>query len=109
MATVAEGLAKQIANIEAQFGKKMAEWFAIISKSKLTKHTEVVAFLKEKHKLPHGAAHRISLESRAGAEEQKPGLYDGKKVALLPIHEKLIETVESFGEVEQAPKTGYVS
>jgi hypothetical protein len=113
MATVAEGLAKQIANIEAQYGKKMSAWFAIIAKSGLAKHGEVVSFLKEKHGLPHGAAHRISLESRAATSKEsgeKPGLYEGKKAALWPIHEKLVKTIRAFGDdLEEAPKTGYVS
>ncbi len=64
MATVEEGLQAQIRNIEATYGKPMAEWLAIIAASGLTKHTEVVAMLKREYGMTHGAAHRVSLVAR---------------------------------------------
>jgi hypothetical protein len=45
MVSVEEGLQAQIRNIEAAYGKPMADWLAIIAASGLTKHTEVVAML----------------------------------------------------------------
>lgn len=36
-------------------------------------------------------------------------IYSGKKVHLRPIHEALMEAINSFGEFEIAPKKGYVS
>ena len=41
--------ATQIANIEKTTGKKLEEWIAIVNKSGLEKHGELVSFLKEKH------------------------------------------------------------
>src|SRR5229473_1434137 len=67
MATVDEGIAAQIRNIEARYGKPMSDWFALIAASGLTKHTEVVALLKAEHGMTHGAAHRVSLLSRQAA------------------------------------------
>jgi hypothetical protein len=67
MATVEEGLQAQIRNIEATYGKPMSEWLAIIAASGLTKHTEVVAMLKNDYGMTHGAAHRVSLVVRQGA------------------------------------------
>ena len=87
--------------------------------SKLQKHTEVVAMLKEKHGLTHGAAHRIGLLARAdsapkttAATEEDPAaaFYAGKKEPLRPIHDALMKAVGAFAkELEVAPKTGYVS
>jgi hypothetical protein len=68
MATAEEGIATQIRNIEARYGKTMAQWSAIVAASGLTKHQDVVGMLKADHGLPHGAAHRISLTVR-----QQPG------------------------------------
>ena len=68
MATAEEGIATQIRNIEARYGKTMAQWSAIVAASGLTRHQDVVALLKTEHGLPHGAAHRVSLTVR-----QQPG------------------------------------
>ena len=46
MASVDEGLKAQIRNIEATYGKRIPEWFAIIAASGKTKHTDVVVMLK---------------------------------------------------------------
>ena len=68
MATAEEGIATQIRNIEARYGKTMAQWSAIVAASGLTRHQDVVGLLKADHGLPHGAAHRVSLTVR-----QQPG------------------------------------
>ena len=119
MATVQQGLQAQIRNIEATYGKPMSEWVAIISASGLTKHTDVVAMLKNGYGMTHGAAHRVSLVAReraAGAAAAGPGsdpvsaLYTGKKASLRPLHDALMTTIQAFGDdVEIAPKKGYVS
>ena len=67
MASVEEGIATQIRNIEARYGRPLPEWFGIIAASGLTKHTEVVAMLKADYGMAHGAAHRVSLLSRQAA------------------------------------------
>jgi len=67
MASVEDGIAAQVRNIEARYGRTLPEWFGIIAASGLTKHTEVVAMLKADHGMAHGAAHRISLLSRQAA------------------------------------------
>jgi len=101
MPTVEEGLRAQIRNIEATYGRPIESWIELIRASGLTKHNEVVAMLKTEHGMTHGAAHRVSLVAR---------LYEGKWAALLPIHERLMAVVSALGEdVEQAPKSGYVS
>ena len=67
MASVEDGIAAQIRNIETRYGRPMSEWFGLIAASGLTKHTEVVAMLKADYGLAHGAAHRVSLLSRQPA------------------------------------------
>jgi len=116
MASVEDGLQSQIRNIEATYGKTMPEWFALISRSGKTKHTEVVAWLKGEYGMTHGAAHRVSLLARQAAEapqedtgDPTAALYTGKKAAARPIHEALMKTVATFGDVTIAPKKGYLS
>jgi uncharacterized protein DUF5655/uncharacterized protein DUF4287 len=117
MVTAEEGIAAQIRNIEARYGRPLADWFAIIAASGLTKHTDVVAMLKADYGMTHGAAHRVSLLSREAAAPAPPSvdaavaaLYTGKKAALRPMHDRLMELVCSFGpDVAVAPKKGYLS
>ena len=119
MATVEQGLATQIRNIEDKYGRPMDEWFTIIAASGLTKHTDVVAMLKATHGLAHGAAHRVSLLARQAAMAPVHGgnhgdaaddLYAGKKAGLRPLHDALMSVIGGFGDdVEVVPKKGYLS
>jgi Domain of unknown function (DUF4287)/Domain of unknown function (DUF5655) len=119
MTSVEDGIAAQIRNIEARYGKPLQEWFGLIAASGLTRHAEVVAMLKADYGMAHGAAHRVSLLSRqpaaAEAAPAEPGaladaLYTGKKAALRPLHDQLMAMISTLGlDVGQAPKKGYIS
>jgi hypothetical protein len=119
MASVEEGLAAQVRNIEATYGRPMRDWFAVVAASGLSKHTEVVAMLKTTYGMTHGAAHRVSLLARAAAEpapvappDSSPAdlLYTGAKAGLRPIHDALMHQVLALGDdIEVAPKKGYLS
>ena len=117
MATVEEGLAAQVRNIEERYGRPMPEWFAVIAASGLTKHPEVVAMLKAEHGMAHGAAHRVSLLSReagqpaaASADAAIDDLYAGKKAPLRPLHDRLMTVIGGFGgDLATVPKKGYLS
>src|SRR5262249_4703269 len=97
MATVQQGLQAPIRNIEATYGKPISDWIAIISASGLTKHTDVVAMLKNDYGMTHGAAHRVSLVAREQAAEAADqggdpvsALYTGKKASLRALHDALM-------------------
>jgi hypothetical protein len=118
MATVEDALQTQIRNIEATYGRSLREWFGLIEGSGLTKHTDVVALLKTKHGMAHGAAHRVSLLQRQSrAADSSPtgggseyGLYEGKKADLRPLHDALLHVVKALGsDVDVVPKKGYLS
>ena len=69
--------ATQIANIVKTTGKKLEEWIAIVNKSGLEKHGELVSFLKEKHGFTHGNANMVvdyAKQSHAGAAENSEDL-----------------------------------
>ena len=110
MTTVEEGLQSQVRNIEKAYGHSIDELTKVIGASGLTKHTEVVAMLKERYGMTHGAAHRVGLVARdrlgvgtsAGAKAAAPGV-DAVYAALLALARAL------GPDVEEAPKKGYVS
>jgi Domain of unknown function (DUF5655)/Domain of unknown function (DUF4287) len=118
VASVEDALQTQIGNIETTYGRPLREWFGLIEASGLVKHADVVALLKTKHGMAHGAAHRVSLlqrQSRAADPSSADGgpaygLYDGKKADLRPLHDALMHVIEGLGsDVEVAPKKGYLS
>jgi predicted transport protein len=108
--------ATQIANIEKTTGKKLIEWIAVVNKSGLEKHGELVSFLKEKHGFTHGNANMVvhyAKQSHAGAAGNSEDLitqqYKGKE-NLRRWYDKLMTEINKFGkDVELAPKKTYVS
>lgn len=113
-----EGIRAQVRNIEQTSGTPIASWLERIDRSGLIKHTDVVAMLKHDYGLPHGSAHRLSLVARARTEQPPAAtpaaithaLYVGNKAALVPIHQRLLETMATLGDdIQQTPKKGYVS
>ena len=117
MASVEEGIAAQIRNIESDYGKPIGQWIELVRVSGLTKHAQIVAMLKAEHGMRHGAAHRIALLALTAAQPAPTNavaaldvLYAGKKAALRPVHEALIAAVHAFGnDIEEIPKKGYIS
>ena len=115
MPTVEEQLQTQIRNIEQSSGKSMAEWRALIAATGLTKHSEIVAWLKTQHGMSHGSANRVALEAlrpldAPTGDAQVDAIYAGKAAALRPLHDTVIATAKSYGnDVELAPKKSYVS
>ena len=122
MPVVEEALRTQVRNIEAQSGRSMAEWTRLIQERGLTKHGEIVAWLKSKHGMTHGNANRVALIARdpaagagraAGAtptdDDPAAALYTGKKADLRPIHDRVMAIIAGLGPVEVSPKKGYLS
>jgi predicted transport protein len=114
--TIDKATATQIANIEKNSGKKLEEWIRIINESRLTKHGELVNFLKEKHGFTHGNANTVvhfAKQSHAGAAENTTDWiteqYKGKE-ELKVWYDKIMESVQAFGkDIEVSPKKAYVS
>ena len=114
MATVDEGLRSQIRNIEATYGRSMDEWIGLIRASGLERHGQIVAWLKAEHGLAHGAANRVALVALAANEPSTGGdpveaLYAGRPADVRAIHDAIWNAIEPLGEIEVAPKKGYLS
>ncbi|HTQ79683.1 MAG TPA: DUF4287 domain-containing protein [Thermoanaerobaculia bacterium] len=121
MPTSDEMVATMLANIKEKTGKEIHEWLDVVKKAAVTKHGEIVKYLKSEHGLTHGYANLVAhqthpaeapAEAAAGGEEQDPAAdqYTGNKAALRPIYDTLMENIRKFGnDIELAPKKGYVS
>jgi hypothetical protein len=113
MASVAEATATMIKNIEAVTGHKISEWIRRARASGFAKHSEILKWLKEKHRIGHGYANyiaRAALASDDTDEESLVAAQYAKKKKLLPLYKALVKVVNSFGsDVEIAPKKNNVS
>jgi Domain of unknown function (DUF5655)/Domain of unknown function (DUF4287) len=110
MPTVEQGIESQLRNIEKAYGRTVDELVAIVLESRLAKHADVVAMLKQRYGMAHAAAHRVSLVARKRAAQPA----EVGAVALAPamgdVYSLLLERIATNGDdIEQAPKKGYVS
>ncbi|HET6834913.1 MAG TPA: DUF4287 domain-containing protein [Acidimicrobiales bacterium] len=61
------GPASYFPSIEKKYGRPIAEWKKIIRASDLTKHMELVNWLKAEHGLGHGHANALVADTLAEA------------------------------------------
>lgn len=52
-------------SIEKKYGRPISEWEEIIRSSPLTRHMELVAWLKAEHGLGHGHANALAVHALA--------------------------------------------
>jgi len=121
MSSVERAKATQIANIQKKTGKSLDELTNLIQSSGLSKHGELRNMLMEKLGLGFGDATNLvhfvlktdveiaAKEKGLSTADVLDDIYSGPKVSLRPIYEKLISSIQQFGEFEIAPKKGYVS
>jgi len=106
-----------IDNLPEKTGKPLAEWFTLLGKKQVEKHSQIMDLLKLDHGVTHGYANMLSILYRQALAGGKPkdedlitAQYNGPKAALRPIYEQIISSVKEFGsDVEIAPKKTYVS
>ena len=106
-----------LANVPEKTGKTIKHWCAILKKTGLDKHGQLVRHLKTEHAVTHGFANLIATVFRDGGQLAQPPVddllgaqYAGPKAALRPIYDALIKAATALGkDVEIAPKKTYVS
>ena len=116
-----KAVATQIANIEKKTGKSLGDLTAAIRSCGKSRHGEIRSWLMETYGIGHGDANtltHVAMKSDGAGAARAAGastgdvlseIYSGKKEHLRPIHDKLMSAINGFGEVEIAPKKGYVS
>ena len=121
MSNLDQAYETQLKNIQKKTGKSLDELTALVQQSGLSKHSEIREMLKRELGLGHGDANALvhyALKSDGGSAAQEAGLsaegvldeiYSGPKAGLRPIHYRLMEHINQFGDFEVAPKKGYVS
>lgn len=121
MSSVERAKVTQLANIQKKTGKSLEELSTLILSSGLRKHGEIRSMLIEKLGLSYGDAHNLALyvlkadaqlvakEKGLSTSDVLDEIYSGPKSRLRPIHDKLMNAIQQFGEIEIAPKKGYVS
>lgn len=68
MAGAVKGPASYFPSIEKKYGRPIEEWKGLIRSSPLTKHMELVAWLKTEHGLGHGHANALVAHTLAERE-----------------------------------------
>lgn len=109
--------AKMTANIAEKTGQPLEAWIKVVKKEGISKHNEIIRFLKSEHGFTHGYANFVALKARQPADQAAPTAdelvdtqYRDAKADLRPIYEAIIAGVKEFGEdIEIAPKKAYVS
>lgn len=113
-----DAIQSMIDGLEAKTGKSLAAWLAVVKKTRLAKHGEIVAALKAEHGIGHGFANLIahqalgsdSMSATAQGVDLVAQQYAGAKATLRPIYDALVADMRRFGpDVEVSPKKGYVS
>jgi hypothetical protein len=116
MTDLAKALATQLANIEKRTGKSLDQLAAIVKKSGLEKHGEIVAMLKRDLGMGHGDANTLVHHVKGAGGAPAPSgdaaldaIYAGPRAALRPVHEAVMKEIGRFGAFEIAPKKTYLS
>lgn len=105
----------QLSNIEAKTGKSRDQLSNEIMTLDLSKHGEMVSWVKDNWGLGHGDANTIvhvarrSVEDVPAADDPLDDIYSGAKAHQRPIHDALMKHINGFGAFETAPKKGYVA
>ena len=95
-------------------GKSLDHWLEVVAASQKIKHGEIIIFLKEQHGFGHGfanfVAHKYKTSDADSADyDLVDSQYKGKE-NLMPIYEKLLDIITSFGEdITIVPKKDSVS
>ncbi|MEW1753700.1 DUF4287 domain-containing protein [Streptomyces angustmyceticus] len=67
MTNTTQGPASYFPSIEKKYGRPIAEWQSLITASPLTRHMELVSWLKAEHGLGHGHANALVAHTLAQA------------------------------------------
>ncbi len=104
--------ATMASNLEEKTGRSLDSWVELVRAEGLTKHGQIIRYLKSEHGMTHGYANLVAMQSLhqpATADELVAAQYRGKE-QLRPIYEAVMAMAMSLGaDVEPAPKKTYVS
>lgn len=114
MASVEQAIATFERNLAAQTGATVEAWIAKIP-ADLTRHGQIMAWLKAEHGMGHGHANHVAKRalapSAAAVGDDGVGhLFEGPKAAIRPLYDAVASAAQALGaDVELAPKKANVS
>lgn len=104
------------AGLRKHTGAGLDDWVAKARATGIDRHKALVDHLKSAEGLTHGYANSVALKTfgtdagAIGEEALMAAMFAGPKAALRPIHDRLASFLQRLGgDVEFAPKKGYVS
>lgn len=113
---MADEFEKMGESLRAKTGRGLDEWIVTAREAGIAGHMALVNHLKSEHGLGHGYANMIVHAANASSSLSQDddalvdAAFDGAKAHWRPLYDRLIATVQGFGgDVELAPKKGYVS
>lgn len=115
MSTPEQQAQKMIENLPEKTGRSLQEWLPLCRESKISKHGELVTWLKSEHAVTHGFANLIAQKTltKAIASEGIDLIavqYSGDKAKLQPIYDAIVQVLKAnTSDIEIAPKKAYVS
>lgn len=121
MADPQKALEAQLQNLQQRSGHSLAELYALLRSSGLSRHGELRDHLKQSLGMGYGDANTLvhlylaqtapapTPPAADGQDSVLDALYAGPKAALRPVHEALMQTAQALGDFEIAPKKGYLS
>lgn len=97
--------ATQLANIEAATATTVSQWTSRARDVGVSKHGDIVKWLKTDHKLTHGNANALAHAIRqheaggpAAAGDLVNAQYRGGKAGLRPVHDRLVALAGELGD-----------
>ena len=113
---MADEFEKMGESLRAKTGRGLGEWVAIARGAGISGHMALVNHLKSDQGLTHGYANMIvhAANASSAASQDDDALvaaaFDGARAHWRPLYDRLVALVQDFGgDVELAPKKGYVS
>lgn len=106
-------LQTMINNLPEKTGKSLSDWHKVLASQGLSKHGEMVKYLKTEHGVTHGFANTIvALYLDAGSSSKDDPIANqyAQKPQLYKIYKQLDKYIKSLGkDIEVAPKKNSVS
>ncbi|MBA4748793.1 MAG: DUF4287 domain-containing protein [Sphingopyxis sp.] len=100
----------------AKTGQDLLHWVDVARNAGITGHMALVQHLKDTHGLGHGHANTVVHAANASAAASQDSdalitaMFEGPRAAWRPTYDALVAAIMAFGgDVELAPKKGYVS
>ncbi len=106
-----EALQTMIANMPEKTGRSLQDWLGVVGTTDLSRHGQIVKYLKSDHGMTHGFANLVAHKAIEAASDETPDLLGAqyaKKPELRPIYDALVAATRHL-DADFSVKKTYVS